>query len=88
MKISFAHLQDQGISFAVFDANAADGTDRSRANLLVQLTAAARASGLKVEKSALAYAEFGQLKFYGTPDLVQYLTTSFQPVWTHSIDVP
>lgn len=88
MKINVAHLQDQGVSFAVFDANASDGTDRSRASLLARLTSAAIASGLKVEKAALAYSEFGQLKFYGTPDLVRYLTTAFQPQWTHSIDVP
>jgi len=43
--------------------------------------------GLKIDKSALAYQENGQIKFYGTQDLVRYLVNRGIPRWTHYIDV-
>ncbi len=42
---------------------------------------------LAVDKSALAFTEFGDLKFFGTPDLVQFLSNNGVPKWTHEIDV-
>ena len=38
MQIRLAHLHDQGIDFAVFDADAVARTTASRATLLAQLT--------------------------------------------------
>jgi len=88
MKINVAHLRDQGVSFAVFDADARNRTNHDRAELLAQLADLARENGLRVDKAALAFTEYGQLTFYGTPDLVRYLRPRAQAIrWTHTIDV-
>ena len=91
MKINLAHLRERStsggwINFAVFDAKSSSG-DSGNATLLAQLTARARASGLKVDQSALAYSQNGQIRFYGTKTLVDYLSKSGVPGWTHTIDV-
>lgn len=86
MKVNLAHLRDQGIDFVVFDADAATHVDSDREALLADLTWRARRSGLKVDKSALAFASGRQLRFFGTPDLVQYLSRRGIPRWTHTID--
>ena len=82
-----AHLRDQGIDFAVFNAKALEDTDAARDDLLAQLTNAARLQGLKIDKSALAYRSGARNRFYGTPDLVRYLTQRGVPRWTHTIEV-
>ena len=88
MKIKVAHLRDQGINYAVFDADATDHTDASRDQLLIELTTAARADGLKIDKAALAFRLGTRTKFYGTPDLVKYLAAlGGVPRWTHTIGV-
>jgi len=87
MQIRVAHLRAQGIDFAVFDADARSHLDSDRADLLMRLTAAARANGLKVDKSALAFRQGSRNKFYGTPDLVRFLANSGIPRWTHTITV-
>lgn len=90
MQINLAHLRDHStsggyIDFAVFDARSASGSDSDNAALLHQLTMKARRSGLKIDKSALAYMQNGNLTFYGTKDLVEYLSRSGVPHWTHTI---
>lgn len=88
MDIEVAHLREQGVDFAVFNADSRCGTRSGRAELLAQLSAAARRAGLRVGKSALAYERLGRLEFYGTPDLVRFLSTSgWHPYWTHTIVV-
>ena len=89
MKISMAHLRERAqsggwINFAVFDAKPTDG-DKDR--LLHTLTLRARATGLRVDQSALAFSEHGRLQFYGTPSLVKYLSQMGVPRWTHTLDV-
>jgi hypothetical protein len=46
---------------------------------------AARAHGLNVDKAALAFREGGRTVFWGTPDLVRFLSRCGVPAWTHSI---
>lgn len=87
MRIEMAHLQDQGINFAIFAADATNHTDTGRQALLAQLMAKARANRLRVDKAALAYREAGRTRFYGTPDLVTYLASRGVPRWTHTLDV-
>lgn len=87
MRIEMAHLQDQGINFAIFAADAMNHTDTGRQALLAQLMAKARANRLRVDKAALAYREAGRTRFYGTPDLVKYLASRGVPRWTHTLDV-
>lgn len=87
MCINFAHLSAQGISFAVFDADSRTHTRSDRATLLSDLTNRARSSGLRIDKSALAYVEHGRLSFFGTPDLVDYLANGWRVTWTHRLDI-
>ncbi|PKN62610.1 MAG: hypothetical protein CVU57_23465 [Deltaproteobacteria bacterium HGW-Deltaproteobacteria-15] len=92
MKINLAHLRERStsggyIDFAVFDAKSQAGTDSANGELLWQLTAAARKSGLKIDQSALAYSQNGRIRFYGDKDLVDYLSRRGVPRWTHTIDV-
>jgi len=92
MKINFAHIRERSttggnIDFAVFDAKSTSGGDSGNAGLLAQLTSSTRASGLKIDQSALAYEQGGQIKFYGDKNLVDYLSNSGVPQWTNTIDV-
>jgi len=89
MQIRLAHLRDQGIDFAVFDADAVARTSSARSALLAQLTQVARQSGLRIQKSALAFVENGQVTFYGAPDLVDYLASiGGVSMWTHTVTLP
>jgi hypothetical protein len=87
MQIEMAHLRTQGIDFAVFNAEATNHSNEGRSRLLGQLVAAARRNGLKIDKAALAFSEFGRTKFYGTPDLVRFLSGSGVPRWTHTLSI-
>ena len=92
MKINFAHLRERStsggwIDFAVFDTRSSSGLESDNADLLERLTAQVISAGYKVDKSALAYEERGQIRFYGTKDLVDYLSRNGLPQWTYSIDV-
>ncbi len=78
MRIRFAHLRERSttggyIDFAVFQANSTDGTDSGRDDVLHNLTMQARRNGLKIDQSALAYVENGRMRYYGNPNLVNYL---------------
>jgi hypothetical protein len=87
MKINLAHIHEQGIDFAVFEADATSRLNSDRDQLLSDLVIQARANRLKVDKAALAFMENGRLKFYGTPDLVKFLSNNGLPRWTHKLDV-
>ena len=85
-KISLAHILIQGQSVAVFGADAPSRLRGDRAELLQQLTVAAKAR-LKVDKAALAFVEAGRMTFFGADDLVNYLARGgFSGRWTHTID--
>lgn len=91
MKINFAHIREHStnggwIDFAVFEAHSTSNLDSDNASVLAQLTAKARYSGLKIDQSALAFNRNGRLHFYGSKNLVDYLSRSGLPQWTHSID--
>lgn len=92
MQINVAHIRERStsggaIDFAVFEAKSNSGSDSDNGTLLSQLTMSARAAGLKVDQSALAYSYNGRIKFYGSKNLVDYLSNSGVPNWTHKIDV-
>ena len=87
MRVQMAHRRDQGISFAIFAADAANHTDTGRQALLTELVAKARGNRLRVDKAALAYQEAGRTRFFGTSDLVKYLASRGVPRWTHTLDV-
>ncbi len=91
MRVNVAHIRERAqsggwIDFAVFDARASSGTRDDNARLLAQLTARARRSNLRVDQSALAYSAGGRIEFFGNPPLVDYLSKSGLPGWTHTID--
>lgn len=85
MKVNIAHINIQDQDCLICDANAKDYTDSTRDTLLAQLTAAAHAQNLRVDKSALAFNEYGRLKFYGSADLVAFLANNGLPRWTHTL---
>jgi len=89
MKIELAHLRERStaggwIDFAVFSAKSTTGDNGA---LLGQLTQAARASGMKIDQSALAFRSGGKIEFFGDKNLVSYLSRRGVPRWTHTIDV-
>lgn len=92
MKINMAHLRERSssggwINFAVFDARSNSGTRSDNSNLLARLTAKARAAGLRIDQSALAYTRGGRIEFSGSRLLVNYLSRRGLPNWTHKIEV-
>jgi len=91
MKFNFAHIRERStsggsIDFAVFDARSTSGSDDANAQVLADLTARARRAGRKIDQSALAFTQNGRLTFYGTKNLVDYLSKRGLPQWTHSLD--
>jgi hypothetical protein len=48
---------------------------------------AALANDLRVEAAALAYEEHGQIKTWGDPFAVDYLSKRGVPRWTHYLDM-
>lgn len=91
MKINFAHLREPSTSggwvdFAVFDARSTSGSDTANAKVLADLTIRTRHAGHKVDQSALAFTQNGRVMFHGTPNLVDYLSKSGLPRWTHTLD--
>lgn len=92
MRINFAHLRERStsggdINFAVFEANSTSNSDSARSQALSQLTIRAKASGLRVDQSALAYNDNGQIRFFGDKNLVDYLARGWHPHWTHTLTV-
>jgi protein-disulfide isomerase-like protein with CxxC motif len=91
MRINFAHIRERSstggsIDFAVFEARSNAGIDSANAEVLAKLTAKARMAGHKIDQSALAFNEHGRTKFYGTKNLVDHLSRSGVPRWTHWIE--
>lgn len=87
MQINVAHIRDQGIDFVVFDADARSPTASARDALLQRLVVSARVNGLKVDKAALAFSDGNGVAFWGTPDLVRYLSNIGVPHWTHTLTI-
>lgn len=92
MRINFAHLRERAqsggwVNFCVFDARSSSGTSTDNSQLLARLTARARASNLHVDQAALAFTSSGRLQFFGSPPLINFLSKSGLPRWTHHINV-
>lgn len=92
MQINFAHLRARAtsggaINFAVFEARANSNTDTAKSSVLAGLTMKARNSGLRIDQSALAFTENGRIKYFGSKNLVDYLSRSWTPHWTHKLSV-
>ena len=90
-KIDLAHVRARAatggsIDFAVFEGRSVSGSDADNNALLQRLTVKARSAGLKVDQSALAFARNGKIMFYGSKYLVDHLSKSGLPRWTHKID--
>jgi hypothetical protein len=83
-----AHITVQGVNCLVVAADATSKTDNARAQLLAQLTQCARSADLKVEKAALAFEEYGDIKYYGTWDLVEWLANNWLPSWNRTLTCP
>ena len=91
MKVNFAHIRERAqnggwINFAVFDARSSSGSRDDNSQLLAQLTAKARGANLRVDQAALAFMSGGRLQFFGSPPLVDFLSRSGLPGWSHSLN--
>jgi hypothetical protein len=91
MRVNLAHRRERArsggwINFAVFEARSSSGTRDDNTRLLAQLTAKAKASSLQVDQAALAFMSCGRIQFFGSPPLVEYLSKSGLPGWTHTVD--
>lgn len=87
-----AHLRERStsggwINFVVFDARSRSGSSMDNQNLLSDLIGKARAAGLKVNQAALAYKRGSRIEFFGSKNLVAYLSRRGIPRWTHKIDI-
>ena len=92
MQINLAHLRERStagtpIDFAVFEARSNSRSQSDNSRLLEQLVMKARGAGLKVDQAALAFSENGRIKFFGSRNLVQYLSRSGLPGWTHTVSI-
>lgn len=92
MKVNFAHLRERAqnggwINFAVFEARSSSGTQNDNSHLLAELTAKARNANLRIDQAALAFMSGGRLQFFGSSPLVDFLSRSGLPGWTHSLNV-
>lgn len=92
MRINFAHIRERSttggwIDFAVFDARSTACARSADSRVLADLTMRAQRAGYKIDQSALAYKENGQLRFWGSRNLVDHLSRTGLPRWTHWIDV-
>lgn len=90
MKVNLAHLRERArsggwVNFAVFEARSSSGARDDNTRLLAQLTATAGRT-LQIDQSALAFMSGGRVQFFGSPPLVDYLSKSGLPRWTHTID--
>jgi hypothetical protein len=91
MHINFSYLKERStsggyITFIVFHANSVSGGDSGRAEVLHDLTMRARANGYVADQAALTYRENGRTAFYGSRNLVDYLSRRGAPRPTHYID--
>lgn len=92
MKIKMVHLRHKStsgtpINFAVFDAKPNSMDSASLDSALNELTIKAKASGLKVDQASLVYNQNNQIRFWGSKNLVNFLSTNGVPKWTHTLDM-
>ena len=89
MKVNYAVLQEQVSdrlsNNVVFQAGAPSSLESEQMELLRQLMMHVRRKGLNVHQAALAFEEEGELKFFGSRNLVDHLSENGLPGWTHSL---
>lgn len=85
MSFYIAHVNIQGRSCLICDADATSRLNTDRDRLLARLVAQARASGLRVDLAALAFSQNGRITFYGERSLTQFLSDNGLPRWTHKL---
>lgn len=92
MRVNLAHIREHArsggwINFAVFEARSSSGSQSDNSRLLAQLTVKGRGANLRIDQAALAFMSGGRLQFFGSPPLVDYLSKSGVPRWTHALDI-
>ncbi len=85
MQILCASFNYLGTDFIVFDADHPSRLDSERAQLLTRLRTVATTCGFKTDLAALAFRENDQNRFYGSPELVEFLAKTGLPGWTHRL---
>jgi len=79
MKINMAHIRHKStsgtpIDFAVFDAKPHSTDSASLDKVLNELVVKAKANDLKIDQAALVYKQNNQIKFWGSKNLVDFLS--------------
>ena len=93
IKVNLGHFRQQTsegdfIDFAVFDAKSQSGTEEDNNAILNRLVKiAVEEKNLKIDRAALIFEKDGEKVFYGSTDLVQYLSRVGFPKWTHTLEL-
>ena len=93
MEVQFAHFRQQTatgqfIDFAIFDAKTESGSESDNLELLNNLTdETIHVHKLKIDQAALVFKENDEMRFYGSTDLVNYISRAGFPKWTHTLEL-
>ncbi len=65
-----------------------NGTESEKLELLNGLTRTAiQLKNLKIDQAALMSKQDGEIRFYGSTDLVNYISRVGFPKWTHTLEL-
>lgn len=90
-EVQLAHFRQQTatgqfIDFAIFDARTESGSESDNLELLNGLVnKAIELEKLKIDQAALMFKRDGEIRFYGSTDLVNYISKVGFPKWTHTL---
>ncbi|MDG2091005.1 MAG: hypothetical protein P8J61_07890 [Gammaproteobacteria bacterium] len=91
--VNLAHFRQQTatgdfIDFAIFDAKTESGNESDNLALLNNLTQSAiQMKKLKIDQAALVFKKNDELRFYGSTDLINYISRAGIPKWTHTLEL-
>jgi curli biogenesis system outer membrane secretion channel CsgG len=94
MKVNVGHFRQETsdggfIDFAVFDARTESGTEKDNLELLNNLIrATVQLKNLKIDRAALVFKRDGEIRFYGSKDLVDFLSKHGFPKWNVVLELP
>lgn len=90
-EVQLAHFRQQTatgqfVDFAIFDAKTESGSEEDNLELLNGLILKAiELENLKIDQAALMFEKNGEVRFYGSNDLVNYISKVGFKKWTHTL---
>ncbi|MGA1742360.1 MAG: hypothetical protein ACO4AC_09410 [Pseudohongiellaceae bacterium] len=94
MKINVGHFRQETsdgdfIDFAVFSAKSESGTEKDNLELLNYLVReTVKQKNLKIDRAALVFDKGEEIRFYGSQDLVKFLSKHGFPKWNVVLELP